>query len=133
MGKTKIASFYMIAGSAVNLCLNLLLIPHFGAKGAVIGSIGAELVITILFVRFDDKYMTWKFIALSAYKKIVAGILMLLIIDSLTKVACVSGMGLLLAQIVIGVLSYFAVLTLLKDNTALYISRTVMSLVKRKL
>lgn len=133
VGKTKIASFYMIAGSAVNLCLNLLLIPHFGAKGAVIGSIGAELVITILFVRFDDKYMTWKFIALSAYKKIVAGILMLLIIDSLAKVACVSGMGLLLTQIVIGVLSYFAVLTLLKDNTALYISRTVMSLVKRKL
>lgn len=133
VGKTKIASFYMIAGSVVNLCLNLLLIPHFGAKGAVVGSIGAELVITILFVRFDDMYVTWKFIALSAYKKIAAGILMLAIIVLLKKVAYVSSAGLLLVQIVTGVLSYFAILIILRDNTALYISKTAMNLVKRKL
>ena len=44
----------IVLGSAVNLILNLLMIPFIGATGAVIASIIAESVITVLYVRMSD-------------------------------------------------------------------------------
>lgn len=116
IGKTKIASFYMIAGSVVNLCLNLLLIPHFGAKGAVVGSIGAELVITILFVRFDDMYVTWKDLWSRGYKKVLAGCLMLCAIYVVSNNTLLKGIYLLGIQIGVGVIVYVFTAWLLRDS-----------------
>lgn len=38
----------LVVGAAVNLCINLLLIPPLGAMGAVIGTVAAELAMTLM-------------------------------------------------------------------------------------
>lgn len=116
IGKTKIASLYMIAGSVVNLILNILFIPVLGAKGAVIGSIGAEAVITMLFVHFDERYITWKYLLMIGYKKVIAGLLMLLMIRTMSLNLNLSGIVLVCVQVIVGILTYFLMLLLLRDS-----------------
>lgn len=117
VGKTKNASYYMIAGSVCNLLLNILLIPRLGATGAVIGSIGAEFIITALFVQFDDKYITWKDIIFSSWKKIIAGLAMLFVIIVFSKYTTLTESIELILMVVIGVISYMLMLFILKDET----------------
>ncbi len=38
----------VIGGACINFCINLMLIPHYGAYGAVIGSVIAELTVTLI-------------------------------------------------------------------------------------
>jgi len=47
----------IISGAAVNLVLNLLLIPRFGGFGAVAASRAAEGVITALYLRFSHPFV----------------------------------------------------------------------------
>lgn len=117
VGKTKIASYYMIAGSAVNLVLNVMLIPKFGATGAVIGSIGAELMITILFVRFDNGYVTWKALFLASWKKVLAGLVMLIGVTVLTHWITANGIIELLLRVILGAVLYILTLFILNDGT----------------
>jgi len=128
IGKTKIASLYMIAGSVVNLILNILFIPVLGAKGAVIGSIGAEAVITMLFVHFDERYITWKYLLMIGYKKVTAGLLMLLMIRTMSLNLNLSGIVLVCVQVIVGILTYFLMLLLLRDSM---IQRFVTELLNR--
>lgn len=128
IGKTKTASLYMIAGSVVNLILNILFIPVLGAKGAVIGSIGAEAVITMLFVHFDERYITWKYLLMIGYKKVIAGLLMLLMIRTMSLNLKLSGIVLVCVQVIVGILTYFLVLLLLRDSM---IQRFVTELLNR--
>ena len=128
IGKTKIASLYMIAGSVVNLILNILFIPVLGAKGAVIGSIGAEAVITMLFVHFDERYITWKYLLMIGYKKVIAGLLMLLMIRTMSLNLNLSGIVLMCVQVIVGILTYFLMLLLLRDSM---IQRFVTELLNR--
>lgn len=128
IGKTKTASLYMIAGSVVNLILNILFIPVLGAKGAVIGSIGAEAVITMLFVHFDERYITWKYLLMIGYKKVIAGLLMLLMIRTMSLNLELSGIVLVCVQVIVGILTYFLVLLLLRDSM---IQRFVTELLNR--
>lgn len=128
IGKTKIASLYMIAGSVVNLILNILFIPVLGAKGAVIGSIGAEAVITMLFVHFDERYITWKYLLMIGYKKVIAGLLMLLMIRTMSLNLNLSGIVLVCVQVIVGILTYFLMLLLLRDSM---IQRFVTELLNR--
>lgn len=128
IGKTKIASLYMIAGSVVNLILNILFIPVLGAKGAVIGSIGAETVITMLFVHFDERYITWKYLLMIGYKKVIAGLLMLLMIRTMSLNLNLSGIVLVCVQVIVGILTYFLMLLLLRDSM---IQRFVTELLNR--
>lgn len=55
-GKRKESTNYLIIGSVVNLILNLLMIPRFGAEGAAIASVIAETVVPILYVQFSCGY-----------------------------------------------------------------------------
>ena len=128
IGKTKTASLYMIAGSVVNLILNILFIPVLGAKGAVIGSIGAEAAITMLFVHFDERYITWKYLLMIGYKKVIAGLLMLLMIRTMSLNLKLSGIVLVCVQVIVGILTYFLVLLLLRDSM---IQRFVTELLNR--
>lgn len=43
-------------GSVVNLILNLLLIPNFGAEGAAVASVIAEAMVSVLYVHFSCGY-----------------------------------------------------------------------------
>ena len=75
-GKRALSAKFIVAGAGINLILNLCLIPMFKSYGAVVASIIAELVITILYVRYCERYLTWTEIYRMLYKRVIAGIIM---------------------------------------------------------
>lgn len=135
-GRKKQSAKYIIVGSCVNLCLNLILISLFGASGATVASIAAESIITVLYVRSCNGYITWKFIWKIAWKRGVAGILMLAALIMVGYVLDISAVAVMAVQICTGVCVYSAVLLILHDDLLLELIGTgaamVRSIVRRK-
>ncbi|MDO4619782.1 MAG: flippase [Lachnospiraceae bacterium] len=111
--RSKSAKF-IICGSVVNLCMNLMLIPRFKSIGAVIGTLAAESVITVLYLIFCDGYLTCRQLFERGWKKLTAGFLMLLAIRFVTT-HITGNVQALLAGILCGTL-YLLILLLLKDS-----------------
>lgn len=108
------SSKYIIIGSVTNLVINLILIPKLGATGAVIGSIIAELTISVLYFLNCDKYLTMMQILKCSYKRLVAGIIMIIAVKAIGT--CILDRVLLVVvEIVTGALVYFICLFILKD------------------
>ena len=61
----------VFSGAVCNVVLNLLLIPYFGAYGAVISSISAELVISVIYCYFLREYMSIRILAKTAVRYIL--------------------------------------------------------------
>ncbi|MBO5469806.1 MAG: flippase [Lachnospiraceae bacterium] len=104
---------YIIAGSCVNLIMNLICIPHFGATGAVIGSILAELTITVLYFVNCAGVIVFNDICRMGYKKLIAGMVMAIVVywignDNIS-------IPLLMLQIVVGAAVYLLILLLWRD------------------
>lgn len=105
----------IIAGAIVNFLLNAILIPKFGAKGAVIGSIVAECTISAVYVYMSKGFISWKQIWDYSWKRFIAGLIMLLLIYHLGR--GMSGNALItLLQILVGALVYSIMLILLRDS-----------------
>lgn len=116
-GRIMQSTWYLLIGSASNLVLNILLIPSIGAYGAAIATIIAETIITLLFMINARHFLSIKTVFDIYWKKIVAGVLMLLscmLINSL-----ISGLDIAIVKIILfviaGVSIYLLVLMLLRD------------------
>lgn len=110
---------YIISGSVINLIMNLIFIPLLGAMGAVMGSILAEIVITILYVKNCNSYLKWGKILEESYKRIIAGIIMMVFVLFINRILFQTKLLVLVLQITLGVIIYFIVLILLKDKLML--------------
>lgn len=75
-GLRKQSAQYIIVGAVVNLILNIILIPLYGAVGAVIGSLTAELTITILYLKNCSDFMTLRQILHNSWRKFIAAVIM---------------------------------------------------------
>ncbi len=115
VGKRLQSSGYIVAGAIVNLVLNLCLIPFYGARGAVAASVAAELLITGLYIRNCDGYLTLKMIGASSVKRIFAGACMALTVFMLGHLNY-NGVVVLLLQIAAGAVMYIVILYILKDS-----------------
>ena len=114
-GRRKQSAKYIIYGAVINLIFNLILIPQFKSFGAVIATILAELLITILYVQHCQKIVTFKIILNKGWKKIISGVIMLLfiiLIDSFIKNNIVAVM----IEISAGLLIYISILIIIKDS-----------------
>lgn len=109
---------YLVVGAVCNLILNCLLIPHFASAGAVVGSVVSEILISALYLKNCDGYLTLKDLVRMGWKKLIAGCLMLLFLlwrgGACEPVAL--DVVLLVAQ---GVIVYFVVLLILRDSVLL--------------
>ena len=114
-GRRAQSAKFIIAGSCVNLCLNLLLIPKQGSKGAAIASIIAELTITVLYVAKSDGYMSVKLIIAHAWKRIVAGVIMCVCVYGLGEIIHMNEIITLVVQVVCGAIIYLGILAIMKD------------------
>ena len=56
-GYRRLSNYAILAGAAVNVVLNGLLIPRFGGYGAVAASVAAETVIAALYLRFSRAFV----------------------------------------------------------------------------
>ena len=123
-GLRKQSNKYIIIGALVNLVMNLLLIPRFGAYGAAVSSLSAELVITVLYFHYCNGYMTRRKLYLFGWKKIVAGLIMLFVVHWLGVLLTylmadlqIGGSIITLAiQGILGVAIYGSLLLLLRDE-----------------
>lgn len=127
--RTKSTKFILI-GSCVNIILNLLLIPKWGSYGAAVASLFAEIVITILYVRFSSEYFTFLMIFKMAWKRILAGIVMAVAISFIGVGGRISTV-LLITQILIGITIYGVSLILMRDEFVLDIALKIKNVIQR--
>lgn len=106
---------YLVYGSIINLFANLLLIPSFKSSGAVIGSLIAEGTISYLYLKNCDQVLTVKQIIKLSYKKIIAGLVMMITILSISQMYN-KGISLIIFEIVTGIFVYFTVLIIIRDT-----------------
>lgn len=106
---------YIIIGSVLNLLLNLVFIPVFRSKGAVISSVLAESLITFLYVKNSNGYVDFKQLASYFNPRFIAGFIMYLIVLFIKQYLPNDLLGLLI-QVLIGGMTYFTITYLQKDN-----------------
>ena len=127
-GLRAVSAKFLIVGAVVNLILNLYYIPKWGSSGAVLASLIAESVITILYLKFSSDYFHWKNLIELSWKRIVAGYVMLLIISNFTVSI---GMEIvdIFFKVVNGIVVYMFLLYCLDDfllrNFVLFVRRYV--------
>lgn len=117
-GYMKNAFKSILIGSVVNLFLNIVLIPKLYSYGAVVATLIAETIITILFINGTNGFIRWIEIFICLWKKIVAGFVMLFSLMILNQVlSFLDTIFILLIQFFVGGLVYFVILTALKDQS----------------
>lgn len=77
IGKEKISLYSYIAGSIVNLTLNLIFIPKIGALGAALGTVCAEFMVTIIQLLYVRKYILSKDFLLTFIESLFASLIMM--------------------------------------------------------
>ena len=113
-GQRRLSNRAIIAGSATNLLLNVLLIPRFGAYGAVVASVTAELVISTLYLCFSHRFISaWQLLGMAARYGAFAAV-MFVPIYWMGQVMPVEAYT-ILCQIAVGVVIYVALLIAFKD------------------
>ncbi len=118
-GQRKRSAKVIVLGAAVNLCLNLLLIPRFEAGGATVASVIAELTITVLYVRMSGGYMTWTALWRYSRKRLPAGAVMCAAVILLGNCLPLSNGITVVIQVASGVAVYGALLLLMRDGMLL--------------
>lgn len=117
---TKQQNVYTVAvtiAAIVNFCMNLVLIPRMGAFGAAIASVAAETIGTAIQIIYciSKKQLEAKQIFAPCWKYLVAGSIMLLIVEGL-KIKFSVGIISLCLLVCIGGLSYALILWILRDR-----------------
>lgn len=114
MDKIKIVLISVSGGLVINILMNFLLIPRYGAVGAALSATAAELTVLMLQLGFGRKYYPFKISDLVAYRYIVSTFIMSVVVYFTVRMLYSD-----LLQIVIGgcigVGSYFLLLLGMKD------------------
>lgn len=127
-GNRRLSARFIIIGALVNLVLNLILIPRFWGYGAIVASLIAETVITVLYFRFCKGYLTLETLFKEGWKKLAAGIVMLAVIRAVDRLIA-SDLIALAAEVVLGFAVYCAVIAVLRDT---FLSEIVFGKILRK-
>lgn len=114
-GRRMQSTRFLIAGAGLNLALNLWLIPKCSSYGAAAASVFAELLITVLYVRFSRDFVTIPLLVFCGGKKILAGFVMFVVVKLVGRVE-LNSVLVLFMQVASGVTVYIIVLLIFKDE-----------------
>lgn len=128
-GLRKQSAKYIVIGAIINLIINLIMIPRFHGVGAIFGTLIAESIITFLYLKNCNGYLNISIILLKSYKKIFAGIVMLLIVNLLID-AITNVMLVIMISIFVGSLVYILLLILTKDS---FVYDKCLNIIKEKM
>ena len=121
----------IIAGALTNLLLNALLIPRLGAYGAVIASVSAELVISLLYLRFSHAFISaWQLLGMAARYAFYAAV-MFVPIYWMGRVMEVEAYT-IFCQIAVGGLVYGGLLIAFRDPAWLVVKDTLMKKIRKR-
>lgn len=112
--RSKSAKFIII-GSIINLCLNLILIPRFKSEGAVVASVIAEVIISFMYIRKCEGYYSFKLLFAAMWKKVIAGLIMVFVVYFLGQ-QIEKAVYALIIQVMAGIGIYCALLYILNDS-----------------
>lgn len=124
---------FIITGSVVNLILNLILIPKFWSYGACVATIIAEGTISTLYLLNCKGYLTFKKIAKLGWKKLIAGVVMLLVIFMTSNLITVMRRTLVIVcEFIFGSLTYIGILAILKDDSIQFVFNEMKKIFSKK-
>ena len=92
-------------GAIVNIIINSLLIPKYGATGACIGTIIAELSVTIFLLINSNKILSFKEIVVNCYQPFCFSIIMYLAVTAVGHLK-IDNINKLIIQIFLGITIY---------------------------
>ena len=122
----------LMFGAGINILLNFLMIPFLHSYGAAAATLISESIITFLFVNGTNGFIKWSDIWQIMWKKICAGLVMLLALVMLQNIFIeLSKIILLCTEILIGGIVYILSLTLLKDISIMIAIKIVKNKFKK--
>lgn len=110
----------ILCGSAINFICNVFMIPRWGAVGAAVASVLAEAAISIIYVHMSREFSGWRMIWRNFWKKMIAGFVMLLIVDVIGR-GHTGDVWVTILQGIVGAGVYFWLILLLRDRQMLEI------------
>ncbi len=132
--KEKYPTIATIFAAGINVGLNCVLIPRYGAVGAAIATSVCEAAVTLVLAVFviKGKYVSILKIILSSWKYLVAAAIMFVPLFFMTRYIQYSWWAFLLSTLV-GVIVYFVALIALRDKFFIKYLNGFTGAVKRKL
>ena len=122
----------VVTASIVNVILNSLFIPKYGAPSAAIASLISECIDLILYLYFSKKYVKIKLSLSFIFSMIVPLILYIFISKIIISKICVNILVSLCTNIVVCVLIYFGIGYLMKNEAIIFSINKVKELITRK-
>ena len=120
----------VLCGAACNVILNLIFIPMFKARGAAIGTIGAEMTVTLTQIWFVRKELDLMFIVKSSLKYVLASIIMFIILN-IIAIPGLNHFCTVIMQLIVGIIVYFGVLFVIKDELIIETKEKIGKKLKR--
>lgn len=105
----------VVVGAIINFILNFILIKCYKSYGAAIATVVAELTVTAVQCYFVRKDFDLKEIFKSSINYIISSIIMMMVCIFIDKVM-IGRMTVILTQVIVGVITYFGVLFVLRDK-----------------
>ncbi len=122
----------IVTGAVVNLIMNFLMIPHFHSFGATLGSLAAEITITMMYLYMASDYFDLTCVPRFAWKRVIAGAIMFSIVVLIGHVTSDNWIGLIL-QVLTGIVVYGTVLLLFRDEFLVGNVKKIMKKVFKKI
>lgn len=115
VNKIKDYTISVTIGAVVNLIVNFMLIPHYGASGAAVATVLAEFVVTFYQIKSIKKYVDIKRLFINCWKYLISGSVMygaVLYMNLNLKFNIFT----LLLQVITGIIIYFGLVVLTKPS-----------------
>ncbi|MBQ1320542.1 MAG: polysaccharide biosynthesis C-terminal domain-containing protein, partial [Solobacterium sp.] len=117
----------VVTGSIVNFIINSLLIPRYGAYGAIAGSVIAEFCVTCVQLAFVRRKAHIRFFDRSCAVYVIGAAVMMAVVMAVVRVLPVNIAGTVLS-IFAGMIVYFIVLYVSKEDLCM----KVMGMIRRR-
>ena len=75
-GRENKFTLFIFCGAVINVVCNAILIPYLGSLGAIIGSLAAEAVVSVIMLIYIRKLLDIKQLGISMVKTVAGGLVM---------------------------------------------------------
>jgi O-antigen/teichoic acid export membrane protein len=121
----------IVAGAILNFLLNLVLIPLIGVYGAVVASLAAELLITVLYLSYSARFVSMAKVLGTGLRYLLLSGAMFIPTHYIGQVRAASPKTTLL-QVAVGVATYTLLLILVRDPSWLDVQNFLLNKWKKR-
>ena len=126
LGKINIVILCTLIGAAVNVFLNVLLIPRYGHNGTAVAYMLAEVAVTVSMFLIGRKYIPIQFFKRRHLNYVLGSIVMALCLYFISLFG-LANVIMLIIMMVVGVIMYACVELILKDPIGVFFWETIKS------